>query len=439
LKKILFISYVFPPTGGAGIQRTVKLLKYTYRLGWEPFVLTTKNPSVPVFDNGMLKDIPTDVKIFKSITFEIPYSLKRKLWKETVEVNKTYGQNENVHKKSLLSIFKSLVKKLVHIVMMPDPQVGWNYTAYKTAKKIIEKYHIHYVFISAPPFSSLLLINKLSNLGVKVVADFRDEWTEFYLKSYDFHRRDEHTFIKIKNYEETVMNSASLITMATQSFVNNYKKTYPVHAKKIKVLTNGFDEDDFSELPSLKKDDQIFEISYTGTIFNVTTARYFLQSVESLLSNNLLNKELRLNFVGRITEDESIYFSNFKFQENLNCTGYVDHVKSIEYLAKTDMLLVIVDELEGSERIIAAKVFEYIRIGKPILALVPEKGEIAKIIHRTNSGTVVSNRNVEAIREALIEHINSGITYQQNEKEILKYSREEIAKQLIEYLEDLNK
>lgn len=438
--KILFISYVFPPTGGAGIQRTVKLVKYFQRLNWDVSVLTAKNPSVPVFDYEMLKDIPKEVKIFKSTSLEIPYALKRRLWGGAVKSSENkVNETENVTpKEGLKSRIIGFVKFFVHLIMMPDPQIGWNFFTLRKARKIIKKNGINYVFISAPPFSSLLLVPGLKKTGAKIVADFRDEWTEFYLKSYDFHQRDEYTTNKIIKMEQDVVEAADLITMATNSFVSNYQQKYQQHAHKIKILTNGFDAEDFKDKVADNKNTEKFKITYTGTIFNVTTARYLLAAIDKLFTANPeLKDKLGLTIVGRVTDDEKVHFDEFRHKEQLNLAGYVPHEQSVSYLFNSDLLVVIVDELDGSDRIIAAKVFEYIYTGVPILALVPENGEIAKIVKSTETGLVVSNRDVEQIFDSLSKFINKEFAFARNEDEINKYSRENIARQLMNYLMDV--
>jgi len=439
-KKILFISYVFPPTGGAGIQRTVKLVKYFHKLGWNPYILTAKNPSVPVFDYEIVKDVPADAKIYKSLSLEIPYALKRKLWGGTVKNIQHDKPNEDsvVPSKSLKQKILGSVKFLVHLLMMPDPQIGWNFFTVRKAKKIIKKHKIGHVFISAPPFSSLLLIPALSKLNVKLVADFRDEWTEFYLKSYDFHQRDNYTTLKIIKMEQEVIDSADLVTMATSSFVTNYGQKYNTHQNKIKLLTNGYDVDDFKNKPGTKRTDHKFNITYTGTIFNVTTAKYLLNAVSELINENpRLEDQIQLNFVGRITDEEQVFFDQFVYKNCLNFTGYIPHLQSVSYLYQSDLLVVIVDDLDGSDRIIAAKVFEYIYTGIPILALVPETGEIAQIVNSTGTGIVISNRKTNQIKATIMKFLNKQTRFDRNEQEIKQYSREDLAKQLINYLEEI--
>lgn len=437
-EKILFISYVFPPTGGAGIQRTVKLVKYFHKLGWEPFVLTAKNPSVPVFDYEIQKDVPASVRVFKSFSIEPPYALKRRLWSKTVAKKDIKDEENRKDKNSgLKQLIIKNIKLLTHVLMLPDPQRGWNFFTLKKAKKIIKKYRIKYVFISSPPFSSLLLVEELSKTGVKVVADFRDEWTEFYLKSYDFHQRDEYTKNKIIDMEDTVIKSAALITMATQSFVNNYQQKYKNYADKIKLLTNGFDVDDFIGYKKENKSEK-YTITYTGTVFNVTTARYLLEVIEELIRADKLPKnKIYLNFIGRITDEEEEFFKNFRYPEILNRTGYISHNDSVKYLYNSDLLVVIVDDLDGSDRIIAAKVFEYINTEIPVLALVPENGEIAKIVKETKTGVVISNRNKKEMSETLLKFFNNNVNINPDRNEIDRYSREKISQKLIHYLMDL--
>lgn len=442
--KILIISYVFPPVGGAGVQRTAKLVKYLHSFGWETHVLTASNPSVPLKDDTLLRDIPKDVHVHKAFSLELPYVFKEFLWKLGVG-GAASEQSRTGNESQQLSVLRQLVGDLFAWMkaglLLPDPQIGWVRQATRNANKVLKKYCIQDVFVSAPPFSSLLIGRNLKEQveRLRVTIDFRDEWTEFYVNAYKFHHCKPRSLKNVLAMEKDVIAKADCVTMATESFCQNYRKKYPQHAHKIKVLTNGYDPDDFKvdcELPGWEFDK--FNITYTGTIFGVTTARYCLRAVAGLLKRRPeLKQKLRINFVGRITHDEVPYFDNFEYPEVLKVYGYVEHGKSAFALKNSDLLLVIIDEQEGSERIIAAKIFEYIYAEVPVLGLVPSKGEVGRIIQETKAGSVVGNRCVEDIAQRIEAAIDGNHRRQPDKEKIRLYSRGSIAKKLIEYLKEM--
>lgn len=429
MKNILFITYVFPPTGGAGVQRPVKFVKYLREYGWNPIVLTPSNPSAPLNDDSLLNDIPQGAEIIKTRTLEFSYG-----WKENfISDNKKGGGKGNFLTAILNRSIKGFINKVAKVFLRPDPQILWLPTAIFNGIKVIRKKDIALIFVTAPPFSSLLIGVLLKLLtGKPWVADFRDEWVGFYSRGFD----SGHAGIIERRLEKLVVKSADKVVCCTESYVHSFKARYPyIKADKFITITNGYDTADF--LPFLNRGaanaDQ-FTITYTGTVFPITTLKYFLGALKGI--PEYLKKDMNINIVGRVTPSEEAYFNN-GIDFLINRTGYVEHSKSMEYLLNSKLLLLTLDDLSGAERIIPAKLFEYLACQKPILALVPE-GEVSRIIRRTGAGYVVHPRDIKGIRNALISiYEKRGESKLAISEEIKSFSRQHLTGTLVKVFDEV--
>ncbi|MFH1005896.1 MAG: glycosyl transferase family 1, partial [Candidatus Latescibacterota bacterium] len=176
-KSVLIVAYHFPPAGGAGVQRLLKFVKYLPQYGWEPIVVTAKKPSVPCYDPSLLTEIPAECHVMRIPTLEVPYGQKQKVWQKIAPD----GKETRVRA-------KQIIKHVAQSIFIPDYQVGWVPFAVNACLKVMKSRSIDVVFISAPPFSNLLVGVILKIITRKKwVADFRDEWTGFYDRFYETH------------------------------------------------------------------------------------------------------------------------------------------------------------------------------------------------------------------------------------------------------------
>ena len=437
MKKLLYITYVFPPTGGAGIQRNVKFIKYLARMGWEITVLTPRNPSVPTIDNSFSKDIPQAVDVKYTRTLEPDYSVKQR-------VRSNVGKPQTEKSTNISSAIVKAVKMMAQSILLPDVQVLWSIPSFLPAISVINKKNIDVIFSSAPPFSSLVFASWLSRItGVPYVADFRDEWVDFIDKYYDSHKKVFGRGI-VRRMEEKVVKHAAAVTMASPSYVENLRKKYTISSDNIFEITNGFDVEDYT--PDLFENNAYrsgkLTIGYFGSVINANTAHYFLEACRRLLTRKPEYKEqIAVHFTGRISADENVRIEEYLDDVPIVRHGYMEHSEVIRMMKQTDVLLVLVDDLPGAERMISGKIFEYLYSRKTVLAVVPQGGEVDRIVRTVGCGISCPPRDMEKIGqavEALILRWEQGKLNQgnsANENLIQAYSREVLASRLSNILQ----
>jgi glycosyltransferase involved in cell wall biosynthesis len=436
LKKLLFITYVFPPTGGAGIQRNVKFIKYLSRMGWKITVLTPRNPSVPTKDASFSKDIPPNVDVVYTRTFEPDYSVKQKVRSNVKE------RPDGITGWVFGKLFQA-AKIVAQSVLLPDIQILWSLPSFPEAVSLVKRKKIDVIFASAPPFSSLVFASWLSKVtGVPYVADFRDEWVDFIDKHYDSHRK---IFGKgiVRSMERGVALHAAAVTMASPAYVENLCGKYRGMSGKVHALTNGFDVEDYAdnEAECHAPRNERMVIAYFGSVIKANTAQYFLGACKKLLDRNPEYRDMfEIHFAGRISDDEVPHIESHANDVRIVRHGYLEHGDVIRKMKESDVLLILVDDLPGAERMISGKIFEYLYARKAILAVVPQEGEVDRIVRDVDCGISCPPRDLDNIGKAVEtlilrwkqETLDS--TAKSNESLIQAYSREVLASRLSQIL-----
>lgn len=423
MKKVLIITYYWPPSGGAGVQRWLKFSKYLPENGWIPIVLTVDPAyaSYPQLDQSLVSEIHPDCVVYKTKSFEL-YNLYKYLSRKK-EV--PYGGFANESKDSL---FQKLSKFLRGNFLLPDPRKGWNKYAYKKALELIEKCKIDTVVTTSPPHSTQLIGLKLKKkIGVRWISDLRDPWTDIYYYNHFMHTRLAHK-INLR-YEKAVIEKSDLIVTVSEDLKRLFtEKSKLGIASKIHVIPNGYDSEDFDyrELPKERKK----TITYSGTISEAYDINAFLDAIISLDSK--LHSDLLFRFVGSIPSAVEEKLKNTGIE--LELTGYVDHAKSIEYLFRSDILLIVIPKVDNNKGIVTGKFFEYLASRKPILGIGPKSGDLDNIIEQTHCGKLFDYSDSDGIRMFLTDTLSSNSEY--NNSELIKqYSRKELTKKLSLLLE----
>jgi glycosyltransferase involved in cell wall biosynthesis len=386
--RALVVSYVFPPTGGAGVGRPLKLVKYLGGHGVRTAVLTASNPSVPLRDESLLRDIPDGTTIIRARTFEPAYAVKAAAWK-------TQGRS------GLRARLMSLGTWVGRQALVPDPQVLWQPAAELALGKRLLRGLDDVVLISGPPFSSFLLA-PLARLrrGVAVVLDYRDEWSTV-SGSYEMSGS-----ARVGAALETaVLRAAHAVVTATEAFRRNLLRRFSfLRPERVRAIPNGYDPDDFPEVLPRPTGDRL-TITYAGTVFRLTSARGLLGAVRRLhASHPALARLLRLRFLGRIVETER---SHFEGTEALGVerAGYLPHDEVVRALGESHLNLCLLDQAPHVEHIYPAKIFELMylaaRHGRPCLTLAPP-GVLADLVTEHRLGEVLPPRSEEQIARHLL-------------------------------------
>jgi glycosyltransferase involved in cell wall biosynthesis len=383
--RALVVSYAFPPVGGAGVQRMLKLVKYLPGHGVLPSVLTVERASVPVLDPSLLAEVPPEVTIVRAATLEPSYAAKNAAWRAQADAPRQRGARP-----------LRALSKLGRELLVPDPQILWLPAAARALVRRLRDAQDDVVLVSGPPFSQFLLGPLAAGVArTPFVLDYRDEWTttsSIYEMSGSARAAEW--------LERAVLRRASAITTATEEFRSHLLERFSfLDPARIVAIPNGYDPADFpAALPEPPSDRLV--VTYTGTVFRLTSARGFLAGLRLLHERApALAARLEVRFVGRIVETEADAFEQSEAL-GVHLLGYVPHAEALASLASSNVALCLLADLPGSERIYPAKIFEIMRLGRPALVLTP-KGALAELVRRHRLGDVVPPDDAPAIAAAL--------------------------------------
>ena len=414
MKKVLVITYYWPPSGGAGVQRWVKFIKYFKDQNINPFIISVDPDfaSYPLIDNSLKNDIPDNANVYLTKTNE-PYSFYKK-------INNNQTPYAGFANEGRPNFFQKIARFIRGNFFIPDSRKGWNNFAYKKAVEILEKENIDTVITTSPPHSTQLIGLKLKETqNIKWIADLRDPWTDIYYYKSMLHTK----WAKQKdlNYEKRVIEKSDKVVVVSDSIKQLLlNKSNLVKESKIHIIPNGFDDDDF--LVSSKNNNSKFLLSYVGTI----TKDYPLDSIKKSISNLNIN----LEFTGKADEPTKLLLN-----EVASFNNHVKHKESINLLLASDMLLLVIPKISNNKGILTGKLFEYLGARKPILCIGPTDGDAAKIIEECKAGKTFDYSDENGIYDFIETYMSNEFIFEN--KNYLKYSRRNLTKNLSKILTDM--
>ncbi|MFC2130936.1 glycosyltransferase [Bacteroidota bacterium] len=428
MKNLLIIAYYFPPSGGPGVQRVLKHVQYLPEFGWNPIVLTVSNGQFPARDESLLEKIPGNIPVYRSHIYE-PYDLYRKL------TGKKQGTaiDVNVIKKDDQKIsFKEKIAEFIRATFfIPDARAGWRLSAGKAINQIRKEHKIDAIYSSSPPYTcSLIARNFKRRSGLPWIAGFRDPWRGFISTPKRWFIPE---LIDIM-MEKSVFTEADAVECAWEGIIKDALGKYPMLNKsKFHHIPNGFDSADFPKVE--KKRNEKFTVTYTGSMYGRRNPASFFEAIELLVSQGKIKPdELHLRFVGRFGAEVHEMFDKTSYKNAIEIIDYVPHNKSMEYLMLSAVLLLVVDESKESSEIVPGKVYEYIGVQRPIIAIAPHDGAIATLIEETKSGHVAHQTEIELTAEIIEDYYkqweSDNWDYNPIEEKVNKYERRKSAKML---------
>ena len=416
MKKVLIIANQFPPMAGSGIQRSLKFVKYLPQFGYLPVVFTRSVGRRVLTDHSQESEIPADVKVVRA-----------KAW-EAEEIG---------------GIFKYPGKIIARKFLVPDSSRLWADLSFRLAMKNVLKDHITLIYSTSAPYSDHLLAMRLKKQypSIKWVCDFRDEWSQNpYLLD------KPHNKIRTameRNMEEQVIKAADLIIANTPVMLQNFVNLYPFCRDKIECIPNGYDSADFEALKGMYRRNARFTITYAGLLYGRRSPRTFLAALEETIKEGKIEaNEVSVNFVGNYKRDmmEGV-IANPLLGNIVAFIPYMPHARCLEHEARADCVLLIEGSGRGAEAFYTGKVFEQLRIGRPIMAVIPAKGAAAQLIRSTNTGLVADYDDIEAIKVEILTYYDQWktgqISYEPYHAEIAQYERQTLTCNLAEYFDRL--
>jgi glycosyltransferase involved in cell wall biosynthesis len=427
LKKVLIISYYWPPSGGSGVQRWLKFVKYFREFGIEPIVLTVdpEFATFPNYDNSLLKEIPEGIEIHTTQASS-PFELYKKVRNKDAPQAGFSGEKKT-----------GLIDKAMRFIrgnfFIPDARVGWNKFALEKAKELIQSHNIGSIVTTSPPHSTQLIGLALKKeFNLHWLADLRDPWTEIYYNQELFRT----AFAKRKDYkfEQACLKNADKIVVVSEDIKRHFGAKRKEILDKIHVIPNGFDEADFNIIPTLNNvtpncnsgsnSQKISEnnskpkiISYVGNLGEQYPVEGFLEAFSEIVKKD---NEWKLQFVGNCHNRVKILVEKSNLSESVMFIPYVNHAEAINYMINANVLLLIIPEIENNKGILTGKLFEYLATGNPILNIGPKDGDAATIL-KENAVSVTLNPNE---KQAIIDFIlNSSPTNTPSNLSEHKFSR----------------
>ncbi len=428
MKKVLIITYYWPPAGGPGVQRALKFVKYLPKFGWEPVVLTVENPDSPVDDISLSNDIPEGTKIYKTKSLE-PFELYKKFTGK--KSNEKIPNDVLLNKKS--ATLKDKFANWVRLnLFIPDAKIGWKKYAVKRGIEIVKKEKIDLIFTTSPPQTVALIGKALSKkTGVKWIADFRDPWMEIV-----YYQKVKRSFLTLKTdsyFERGVLKNANGIVTISDDMIRLFKSKSP--NQTFHLIPNGFDKTDFTK--TIKEKNNNFTIAYTGSISNDRVPYVLFSALDKLINEDGVHN-IRLDFAGRYCHEftEAIKKNNLLHIADLK--GFVPHNESTQILNNADCLLLVVDNVPNNKGFLTGKLFEYMGTKKPIFAIGPTDGDANGFIQKSNSGIMVNyNDNTMAYEELKTMYENWKNNTENYSYKVEQFSRKNLTKKLAQVFEEV--
>ncbi len=424
----MIITYYWPPSGGSGVQRWLKFAKYLDQLGWQPYVFTPENPSFTIQDPSLLKDVPNSVEVIKLPIWE-PYDLFFKISK--LFGKKTIRQSDFIStgKKSGFQKVSSFIRGNFFI---PDARVFWVKPSITFLDDFIKSNQIDKIITTGPPHSIHLIGLKLKekNQSLKWIADFRDPWSEWDLLdtlSLTSWARNRH-----KTLEKRVLIKADrVITIAPY----HVQRLEALSGRKVDLITNGFDEDDFTNIVRTKTSK--FTIRHIGIVDELRDPRPVMEAIKQLCASDAdIAKNLLIEFVGNVNSSFKEYV---QIDSGLNAVvrfvSQVPHPELLKLYWKTDLQLLILAHTAIAPGNLPGKFFEYLASGNPILAIGPVGGDAAEVLRQTGAGVIVERTELPRIKKSISEFYQRWKTKEDSTtNNISLYSRKFLTEQLIRIL-----
>ncbi len=430
MKKVLIITYYWPPSGGGGVMRWLKMSKYFPELGWQPVIYTPENPDPSVTDYSLLEEIHPDIKTIKTPIWE-PYEIYRKITGKQKEEKFKAGYISEASSgdwKNKLSVF------IRGNFFIPDPRKFWIKPSVKFLSEFLKSNHVDLIVTTGPPHSMHLIGSGLKKLfNTPWIADFRDPWTD--IDFYSHLRLSAWADKKHHSLESQVLNTADHIVTVSPGCAKGLQgKTY----KPVSIIYNGFDPEDFTELTACQDDH--FSITHFGSFNKYRNPPSLWKALNSLSKENQeFKNQLRIQLIGQTDSSVLKDIENHGLSNNLLLIDHLPHKEGIDHLAKSQILLLPINNTPNASGILPGKMFEYMAVNRPILAIGPANADFIKIIEDTNSGEAVNFDDLEKIKSILSNYFR---LYQQKKLHIKgdsykQFSRKELAKKFIALTENL--
>jgi glycosyltransferase involved in cell wall biosynthesis len=368
---LLVLAYYFPPWGGAGVQRTLKHVKYLPQFGWQPQVVTARPRALTVSDPSLSEDLPAGLPVHATPALMLPKALP---WR--------------------------VRNWLARWLLVSDQEAGWAPFAQRQAEELIQRRQVQAIYTTSAPYTAHLVGLRLKQrFGLPWIADFRDPWVgNATLRSPTaWHRQ------RIQRWERQVVTAADRVTVVSKPMAQAFRAAYPeLNPQHFLTLPNGYDPDDFAQAKPLGRQPDRLGIVYSGSIYRQRSSQPFLQALHNVLARGAIPRAaVQVRLVGNVGQATVDQVEALELADVVAITGYMAHGQSIGYVLGADVLLLMIAPGPGSEGVLTGKIFEYLAAHRPILALTPP-GAAADLLEESRAGIVIDPDDGPAIEHQLV-------------------------------------
>ena len=423
MNKVLIITYYWPPSGGSGVQRWLKFSKYLPQNGWKPIIYTPISPSFDIEDKDLLNDIQNDVEVWKTSIWE-PYSLRDKL----------FGRSENSNA-GIIQDKSSLKNKIFNWIrgnlFIPDPKIYWVKPSIKYLSKKLKEEGVTHIVSTGPPHSMHLIALglKKKNPKLKWIADFRDPWSELdLLDEFNLSRRSR---IKYQKLEREVLDNSDVCLTVSETWVDSFKR---LGSKNVKLITNGFDEDDFNVL---KKESDTFVIGHFGLLNHLRNPKNLWKTLNEICDENPeFNEKLEIRISGNVdTEVLQSITQYFHLKGKLRVLGYLSHKEVLNEYNNSSILLLLLFNSESGKGNYPGKIFEYFASQRYILAFGPNNSDTQNLMKKIHIGHYFTYEN-KNLKEKILDLFNESSKVNTSD-DIHEFTRKNLTKKLSDLLNEI--
>lgn len=414
LKRVLIISYYWPPSGGSGVQRWLYFTKYLPANGWEPVIYTVKNGEYPYIDPSLNQHISEGLEIVKGSIWE-PYTLFKKLSGTKEKVNPSiFSEMERG------SWFKRFLLWIRGNFFIPDARMFWIRPSVRLLKNYLKQHPVDFIVSTGPPHSTHLIARALKRkLGIPWLADFRDPWTQIYsfkqLNLTDLSKRIH------SRLEKSVLLEADLIVTVSQDCKKGLES---IVDREVLVITNGYET--FPIQKPVKNHSKI-KMLYAGVLSADRNPNVFWKVLENYLMDfPRIADKFELILIGNIDPLIIAQIHASSLNQYLQVHPSMPHNRLQDFLFDADLLLLI--GVPGNKGVITGKFFEYMYLQKPIYSISPKDSDVVSILNETESGLNADYSDAEQLYtnlERLIEMVTNN-SFHSNENKIANYSRKKL-------------
>ena len=419
MKRVLIITYYWPPSGGSGVQRWLKMSKYLPEYGWQPVIYTAEGAEYPVEDPSLEKDVCAEAEVIRRPIVE-PYNFYKRFLgiKKEQKVKAGFIDETGEQKgwKERLSVW------IRGNFFIPDARCWWVRPSVRYLKQYLKDHPVDAVISTGPPHSMHLIAQKLKKtLNLPWIADFRDPWTEIdYYRELHLTKRSDR---KHHRLEHQVLTQADKVVAVGWDMAEGLRK---LGAKHVEIIPNGYDWEvqTHDNVTPLSSD---FTLTHIGIIGFNRNAHQLWQALSELKSTDpQFANRLKIRLIGQVDQSVAQSIETCGLKENTEFVPYIPHDRIQQQQTSSQVLLLLINNTPNAKGILTGKLFEYIAAGRPILCIGPEDGDAARIINETGSGTTVGFEEKEmmktVIKDYYQKYLSNGLA-STNSPAIGKYSR----------------